>query len=486
MSVRIVRMFRIVLMIFLFNACELPTRTKPGFCGSTDECSNGFICQTETVDPMRRHRCVCNATFCRDAGGDGAPDDGNVADADARRIDAVGTCHLSTDCGGDKPVCAGGVCVQCDADTHCAANPNQSFCVGNVCVGCAMAAAQACSTRSKSAPVCGPAGACVECTSSSQCAEGANPICEAQKCTPCTSDSQCAAKLGPNPGICMSHQDGRCASDSETIYIENKNGCAQAVEPSAGSLLRPYCSPKLASQALSLTRRVIVIRGITAGGFSWKANSFESQVTMVGQQQAAISPGVDIGVQVSVGDLVARDLTVRNGEDLGMSVDQGGVLRLGRVRIENNARGGLRVVGGSGYDVVNSTLLRNGGQRDPLVGFFGGAFLEAPGLQKPRRFMFNTVFENRDKGIICTATSQQVSACIIANNFGDYVDCQLTSSVTTLDGDPKLTSSGALTSQSPCRNAIAQAPKDAPTADIDGDPRPQEGKFDCGADELKP
>src|SRR5207302_390530 len=109
----------------------------------------------------------------------------------------------------------------------------------------------ACASRDSARPLCGPTGSCVECvsTTSVDCsANPAKPICDlaSNTCLPCLSDDQCSAK-GIGPGICMSHQDGRCASDGEVIYVENKGGCASsALTPMAGSAGTPFCGPQVA------------------------------------------------------------------------------------------------------------------------------------------------------------------------------------------------------------------------------------------------
>src|SRR5439155_12883681 len=88
------------------------------------------------------------------------------------------------------------------------------------------------------------------------------PICDVQArhCVPCTSDAQCAKK-DPNPGICVAHQDGRCAADAETIYVQMANGCGTA---GSGRAATPFCSPQDAIAALTPTRRIILVTGPTA------------------------------------------------------------------------------------------------------------------------------------------------------------------------------------------------------------------------------
>jgi len=53
-----------------------------------------------------------------------------------------------------------------------------------------------------------------------------------------------------------------------------------------------------------------------------------------------------------------------------------------------------------------------------------------------------------------------------------------------ISADPLLDATGHLAAESPCRNAGTAS--GAPATDIDGQPRPQEGAFDIGADEFVP
>ncbi len=70
------------------------------------------------------------------------------------------------------------------------------------------------------------------------------------------------------------------------------------------------------------------------------------------------------------------------------------------------------------------------------------------------------------------------------NLGGDVINCALSASKQTADGDPKLTADYHLTSSSPCRNAGGTT--DFPSDDLDGEARPLEGTSDCGADEFRP
>jgi hypothetical protein len=65
----------------------------------------------------------------------------------------------------------------------------------------------------------------------------------------------------------MAHQDRRCASDAETIYVQFTPACTSDSILTAGTPTVPFCNLSPAVIALSMARRVIVVRG-TVGGTS--------------------------------------------------------------------------------------------------------------------------------------------------------------------------------------------------------------------------
>lgn len=286
----------------------------------------------------------------------------------------------------------------------------------------------------------------------------------------------------------MSHQDGRCAAESETVYVEKKQpGCANSLASDAGTASRPYCSIDLAPKALTAVRRVIVVKGIVSGIFSWSAGVGDGPVSLIGQQDAAFGAGLtsDPGAYVAGGDLYVRQVTVAGGAGVGIAAGTGAIIRLDRVMVRDNKQGGLRAAG-DGYDVTNSVFMGNGGQLDDTRAY-SGAYLGSGPLTAPHRFTFNTVVATKASAVVCPGSfgGATLTASLLAGN--EPLGCQLVDSKTSSDGEPALAADGwHLTAASTCRNAVAAAPANAPPTDIDGDARPLEGKYDCGADEFKP
>src|SRR5450432_1230322 len=210
------------------------TELAPGRCDSTSDCSPGLTCNLDRT-LQGNGRCVSpvdggtpdGAAGAAGDGGDatmneaggtsgtgGAGHDGGAGDADASMEvapDVKPACTSSAGCPVTTPICdAGGACRPCNAGT---------------------VASTACANLDASKPTCGANGQCVVCSTSADCkADPTKPICDVanQKCVACTADSQCVDKLGANPGVCMAHQDGRCATDAETFYVSNQTGCSDS------------------------------------------------------------------------------------------------------------------------------------------------------------------------------------------------------------------------------------------------------------------
>ena len=157
----------------------------------------------------------------------------------------------------------------------------------------------ACASRDSGRPLCGPSGACVECVSptSADCtANPAKPICDAASntCVGCASDDQCVAK-GVGPGICMSHQDGRCAS-RQRGPLRREQGrvrLERADTPRPVARRRRSAGRRSPLDALTATRRVLLISG-RSRWLQWSAAG-ANPVSIIGGMDAAIVGGLQVG-----------------------------------------------------------------------------------------------------------------------------------------------------------------------------------------------
>ena len=492
-----------------------------GTCSVDNDCfgvSSGTYCVKNRCVP-----CKTNSQCNNDAGVPFCSAQNTcVSCAGVSGADGGSACPAAT------PVCAAsGGCVECVGNSDCP-TAGKAFCVKNQCSGCNVAGASASGPVSGGSsdggaidsgardagaatgpcigatPVCATtgtiAGQCVGCVTSNDCTGTTTPICNltatttmaANACMACNSDTQCSDK-GIGPGVCMSHDNGRCASDSETIYVRNAAGCTGG----AGTAASPYCDSQAAINAVTASKRVIVMTGSNLYPITSTSTSSSGKITIIGQGTATTAAGAFIGIHVTAGDIYIRGLTVAGGTNTGITVDAGATLRMNRCIVKGNVGGGLIVTSGANFEIANSVFDSNGQGQVGTTTTFGGVYLGgAAPSSGPHRFWFNTVINNQDRGVICYDNTQILTGMLLyLNTNGDYLSCLMDSTskwrsgASTPDGsssdirDPLLTSSYHLSSGSPCRDWVKPAVAH-PFDDMDGELRPKGTNFDCGADEY--
>lgn len=190
----------------------------------------------------------------------------------------------------------------------------------------------------------------------------------------------------------MSHQDGRCASDAETIIVST-GGTLPTSVPSG--------------------KRLLVVRDSVTGSITWNLSG--SQMTIVGQESGTITGnGTSPTLHATGGDLYIRDLTLTGGAP-GIMADGGSILHLDHVSASSNASGGI-LLDGAGFDIKNTTVKDNaaaGG--DP-----GIRIQNAPtSSTTPKSLSLCTVSGNAGFGISCTSgTVATASGVLVTGNGG--------------------------------------------------------------------
>jgi hypothetical protein len=307
---------------------------------------------------------------------------------------------------------ASGACVECLASSACT-DARAPFCAANRCVGCAMAAPQTCAMVSPAKPVCAPDGACVECATSADCtAEASKPICLDRACVACTTDAQCAMKLGANPGVCLRHLGGRCATDAETIYVQDGAACGGT----AGTAASPLCSPEAALPLISATREVVLVRGLVSG-FVWNNLTAGQRASIIGQGGAVFAGGIRSGMRLAgPGEVYLRGVTVRSSEVAGIVAERGATLKLESVVVDTNRGGGI-LLDGARFDLRDTLVINNGAGETGAV-IWGGILVQAAPMGGPTRLERVSLVGNRQIGLTCDAPIEGLGVHARANAGG--------------------------------------------------------------------
>lgn len=498
---------RIGFVVFALSALSTCMTTERDFslCNDVSPCLMGFRC----VD----FKCVEAADGGgADGGGAGGLDGGSEADGSggAPACEGEGPCvgggfcvegRCVSSCAAaaagacaavdaNKPLCnaATGACVACLEDgaggTSSACPSSQPFCVAGACTGCKAAPAGACAAADGAKPICDPAqDACVGCTESAHCTSATAPICRGGTCTPCEADGECAMAKGADPGVCLSHLNGRCAGADEVVYTRDDEG-GSCVGPSAGAgagtLAKPYCNiTDAVAAAVAQDKPAVVFRG-PVGQVRMTFNQPGKTLLVVGQQGAALEPGASgPGIEVTSGTLYARSMKVEGSSKPGVvAKGANAVVHLQAMYITDNAGGIL--IDGAGFTIDNTIIAGN------KVGTSGettfGGLLLRPAPNAPKRLRHVTVVNNSNTGIACSAPLDAVGVLVTGHDPNVSPTCQLTPCCT---GALSLSPTYRLTSASTaCLDKVP--PAMSLPIDIDETPRPQGAQGDCGAHELRP
>jgi len=197
----------------------------------------------------------------------------------------------------------------------------------------------------------------------------------------------------------MSHQDGRCASEAETIVVST-GGTLPTSVPSG--------------------KRLLLVRGAVTGTITWTLSG--QQMTIIGQSSAMLTGnGTASTLHVTGADLYIRDLGVTAGAP-GITADGGAILRLDHVSVSNNTAGGI-LLDGAGFDIKNTTINSNGPN---IAGFaFGGILIQNPPTSStaPKSLSLSTIKDNQLVGVSCgsgaSVTPAPTTVLVSGNTGGD-------------------------------------------------------------------
>jgi hypothetical protein len=225
----------------------------------------------------------------------------------------------------------------------------------------------------------------------------------------------------------MSQQDGRCASVSEAIFVEDRTGCASTAGGTAGTPDMPFCTVQPAVVSLGNGKRLIVVRGaVQAANYTIQTNAGSPQISIVGQQSAAIVGGLYSALVVDTSDVYVRDISLRVSSPAGVIARNGAILRLDHTVVENNPGGGI-LVDGANFEIRNTRVANNG--PGDIGGFpWGGIRVQNVPAQGPGLLHLVTVEDNNQVGISCSdaVSNDGVLASGNAGGIQASQTCQIT------------------------------------------------------------
>jgi hypothetical protein len=214
----------------------------------------------------------------------------------------------------------------------------------------------------------------------------------------------------------MFHQDGRCATDDETIYVKNATGCTAGA---GGTVAAPYCLSQDGINAVVLGRALVVMRGPDALTEWAVATAPMAAITVVGQSSATVNPGARVGVRVSAGQVYIRDLKISAGSNVGVIAEAGAELVLNHCTVTANTKGGI-LIDGAAFDIENTTITNNGPSADLS---WGGVRLQTLLATGSARLNLLTITGNNPSGVSCSplasVSPSATGVLATANTSGD-------------------------------------------------------------------
>jgi hypothetical protein len=212
----------------------------------------------------------------------------------------------------------------------------------------------------------------------------------------------------------MAHQDGRCATDAETMYVSMTGACS---ETGAGTATQPFCTLDPAAKGVSSTRDLVVVRGAVVAATSAFSSASESSV--IGQQNASVGAAVGPNaMHLAVGSkLYVRDVSITALAGVGVVTEANSVLRLQHVTVANSMMGGIQL-GAGAFDISKSTVTGNGPGTDGAF-FWGGIDIQFPPAAGPTRLTLVTVSNNKASGVVCSAAVNGSGVLASGNSGGD-------------------------------------------------------------------
>jgi hypothetical protein len=216
--------------------------------------------------------------------------------------------------------------------------------------------------------------------------------------------------------------DGHCATDAETVYVQNVAGTCSDTATGAGSVTIPFCSlQKGVGNAKASAKAVVVVTGSLAQGSAIVSPTIP--LTIVGKSNGTITPdtGTD-GIAITSGTVYLRNLTVQgvttagSQTGIGINATSGSTLNMNGCKVTNNVGGML--LNGAAFDIENTTVSNNAAGTFSGIRW-GGILVNSLPASGSTIFRQVTVQNNAQVGLEClTAITASTSVLATGNNNG--------------------------------------------------------------------
>jgi hypothetical protein len=220
----------------------------------------------------------------------------------------------------------------------------------------------------------------------------------------------------------MNNIDGHCATDAETVYVQNVVGTCTDSGTGVGSAATPFCTALIGVNVASTTggKDLVLMTG-TLANFSIATPS--KTLTVVGKTAVITPPTATDGIAITSGTVYLRNLTVQGvttgsltGIGIKASPDAGSTVTLymSGCRVTNNPGGGI-LLNGAAFDIENTTVTGNGpGTFSGLP--WGGVLVQNIPVGGPTTLNLVTVQNNNPAGISCSGTITGTGVLATGNN----------------------------------------------------------------------
>jgi hypothetical protein len=206
----------------------------------------------------------------------------------------------------------------------------------------------------------------------------------------------------------MAHQNGRCATDARTVYVQQTTGCTDT-DPfgQGGTLAAPFCSMTPVQNVIANNdvRTLVVVRGtVNASTTPLGRSASRAELSIIGQQTAVIAAGANPGLDLQSGQFYVRGVTISPSGSVGINAaipnsSLALTLRLDTVTVDSCQKGGI-LLDGAAFDIKNTTVTNNGpGQNGTFI--WGGILVKTLPMSGPTQLELVSIDGNNQVGLSC-------------------------------------------------------------------------------------